>query len=375
MASPHNKLTDIPLISTTEVGLNNFLSYRPMGFLALTAAFGETKKIAMITALLFLMPFATLAQTYTPMSLHSGPSWAPNGHVIAFSAAYTGNYNIHTIDIWSGEQSIVSAHPANDMYPSWSPNGRWLAYYSDRPNEIGPFPPDSVVYKVRGLYETYARDGYRPSWSPDGRTIVAHFRGEKGNYEIYRMNHQGRERVPITDNWATDVHPKFSPDGSRIVFVSDRDYQPEIYVMNADGSDQTRLTNSPSFDIDPVWSPDGSKIAFISNRLGQFDIFVMDADGSNLRVLAHSPSIDMAPVWSPNGEKILFSSNRNGYFDLYVMDSDGSNLQQLTSSEHHEIYGTWSPRGSRIAYLSTERGEMNLYVMNANGSRKRQLTR
>lgn len=331
-------------------------------------------KFNLIIGLVVIFPVHAMGQTYTPMSLHSGPSWAPNGHIIAYAASYTGNYNIHTIDIWSGDRTVVSEHPANDLYPAWSPNGRWLAYFSDRPNEIGPFPPDTVVYNVRGLYETYARDGYRPSWSPDGGTIAAHFRGEKGNYEIYLMNRQGRERRPITDNLATDVHPKFSPDGSKIVFVSDRDYQPEIYVMDADGSNQTRLTNSASYDLDPVWSPDGQKIAFISNRLGVFDIFVMDADGSNKISLSHSPAVDMAPVWSPDGKKILFSSNRNGYFDLFVMNADGSDLNQLTSSEHHEIYGTWSPRGSRIAYLSSEHGEMHLYVMNANGSRKRQLT-
>lgn len=323
----------------------------------------------------FLKATQLIAQTYTPHSLHTGPSWAPNGHVIAYSAAYHGTYDIYTVDIWTGERTRVSDHPANDLYPAWAPNGRWLAYYSDRPSEFGPFPPDSIVYNVRGLYETYARDGYRPSWSPDGQIIAAHFRGEKGNYEIYLMDRRGRDRRPITDTWATNVHPKFSPDGSKIVFVSDRDMQAEIYVMDADGGNQTRLTNSPAFDLDPVWSPDGNKIAFMSNRLDSFDIFVMNSDGSGMRVLASSPSIDMAPVWSPDGQKILFSSNRYGYFDLFVMDNDGSNLIRLTSSEFHEFYGTWSPQGSRIAFLSTEYGQPHLFVMNASGARKRQLTR
>src|SRR5690625_6464055 len=73
------------------------------------------------------------------------------------------------------------------------------------------------------------------------------------------MNQAGRERIPLTQTYATNVHPRFSPDGSKIVFISDRDHQPEIYVMNADGSEQTRLTNSVYFDLDPVWSPDGSQ--------------------------------------------------------------------------------------------------------------------
>ncbi|MDX1642280.1 MAG: hypothetical protein R3220_11315, partial [Balneolaceae bacterium] len=248
---------------------------------------------------IFLAPALLFAQTYTPKSLHNGPSWSPNGMVIAYAAAHSGDYNVYTIDIWSMEQQQITNHPANDIYPEWAPNGRWLAYYSDRPSEIPPFPPDTVIYNVKGLYETYARDGYRPSWSPAGDRIVAHFKSEDGDYEIYTMNRQGKDRVPITDNLATDVHPRFSPDGEKIVFISDRDYRPEIYVMNKDGSDKTRLTNSDSYDIDAVWSPDGKKIAFISNRLGSFDVFVMNADGSDVELLTKdSPAIDIAPVWS-----------------------------------------------------------------------------
>lgn len=332
-------------------------------------------KASLLFWALSVVPVILFGQTYTPKSLHNGPSWAPNGMIIAYAASHSGDFNVYTIDIWSMEQQQITDHPANDMYPAWAPNGLSLAFYSDRPSEIPPFPPDTVIYNVKGLYETYARDGYRPSWSPDGRTIVAHFRDEDGDYEIYTMNKEGKERVAVTHNLATDVHPRFSPDGEKIVFISDRDYRPEIYVMNADGSDQTRLTNSDSYDIDPVWSPDGKKIAFISNRLGSFDVFMMNADGTDKQLLTESPSIDIAPVWSPDGEKILFSSNRSGYFDLFVIDIDSREIIQLTDSEYHEFYGSWSPNGTRIAYLSTEYGEPHLYLMNASGKRKRRLTR
>jgi Tol biopolymer transport system component len=321
-----------------------------------------------------VMPSDLNAQEYSPRSLHNGPAWAPNGYSIAFAASYSGNFNVYTIDIWSLERRQITRHSANDMYPAWSPNGRLIAFYSDRVNETGPFPPDSVVYKVKDLYETYARDGYRPSWSPQGVTIAAHFRSERGNYEIYLMNSAGKDRRPITDNMATDVHPKFSPDGEKIVFLSDRDYDPEIYVMNKDGSEQTRLTESEAYDVDPVWSPDSKKIAYSSNMFGSFDIFVMNADGTDKRLLTESPSIDIAPTWSPDGKKILFSSNRSGYFNLYIVDVESGNVERLTDSDFHEYHGSWSPNGSRIAYLSTKMGEPHLYLMNSDGTRKRQLT-
>jgi Tol biopolymer transport system component len=84
----------------------------------------------------------------------------------------------------------------------------------------------------------------------------------------------------------TYVAPAWSPDGRKIVFVSDRDGNSEIYVMNANGSGQRSLTRNPAYDADPAWSPDGRKLAFVSNRDGSYGIYVMNADGSGQRRLA-----------------------------------------------------------------------------------------
>src|SRR5690625_6246818 len=111
-----------------------------------------------LTPLLFFLAGSLSAQNYTPKSLHSGPAWSPDGFKIAYSALHNDNYEIYAIDIWNREKTRVTHHPANDMYPAWSPDGRSIAYYSDRPIEFGPFPPDTVIYNVKGLYETFARE-------------------------------------------------------------------------------------------------------------------------------------------------------------------------------------------------------------------------
>ncbi|MDZ7693785.1 MAG: hypothetical protein U5K69_22145 [Balneolaceae bacterium] len=216
------------------------------------------------------------------------------------------NYDIYVINLADNKKEQVTSHPANDHYHSWSPDGQNIAFYSDRESTVPPHPPNTVVYKVKGLFETYARDGYKPSWSPDGRTILAHLRTERGNYEIYSMNRRGRDRKPLTWNSSSDIHPSYSPDGERIVFVSGRDNQPEIYIMNADGTNQTRLTRSPAYTIDPVWSPDGKKIAYISNQSGFFDIYVMDEDGSTNRRLTKALSDDISPHGRPMANKFFF---------------------------------------------------------------------
>jgi hypothetical protein len=114
-----------------------------------------------------------------------------------------------------------------------------------------------------------------PSWSPDGKKIAFDSLRD-GNYEIYVMNVDGSGIKRLTNSPAHDGVPSWSPDGKKIAFSSDRDGNDEIYVMNADGSDQKRLTNNPAVDGCPSWSPDGKKLAFVLLRDDNPEIYIMD---------------------------------------------------------------------------------------------------
>src|SRR3984893_16616738 len=111
--------------------------------------------------------------------------------------------------------------------------------------------------------------------------------------------------LPIS---AIDIQPEWSPDGSKIVFTSNRDglFNTEIYVMNANGSGVTRLTFNPAIDDSPDWSPDGMKIVFASNRTGllDFEIWVENANGANPVRLTNGPRASVRPSWSPDGAQI-----------------------------------------------------------------------
>lgn len=122
--------------------------------------------------------------------------------------------------------------------------------------------------------------------------------------------------------------PAWSPDGSKIAFMSDRDGGDiEIYVMNADGSHQMRLTHAPGRDAHPSWSRDGAQIYFQSPREGgREQVYVMDADGANQRRLTHNIQFSGVPLSSPDGRRIRFMINEAPSLDvqhwqIYVMDA------------------------------------------------------
>ena len=175
----------------------------------------------------------------------------------------------------------------------------------------------------------------------------------------------------LTNHPAYDRLPDWSPDGTKIAFVSSRDGSPsQIYVMDADGKNQTRLTDGPLQKRYPDWSPDGGKIAFtVRDRINHIE--VMDADGDNRAVLERDA---LTPSWSPDGGKIAFVSGRDGGGEIYVIGADGQGLERVT----HGLLGaqspSFSPDGLRIAYYSSHEEFHHIYVMGTNGKNRNRLT-
>ena len=238
----------------------------------------------------------------------------------------------------------------------------------------------------------------------DAQAQIAFVSDRDRNDEIYVMDDDGKNQRNLTNHPSDDYAPSWSPDGTRIVFMSDRDgHVPkgdvlptfEIYVMDADGGNQQNLTNDPSHDMYPAWSPDGKRIAFTSYRDGHVhaihgrptaEIYVMDADGGNPQHLTNDLNDDRYPSWSPDGKRIVFSSERDGHFigefeitssEIYLMDADGGNQQKLTENRKNDFSPSWSPDGKRIAFSSDRKGDFvnsEIYVMDADGGNQQKLT-
>jgi len=215
------------------------------------------------------------------------------------------------------------------------------------------------------------------------------FQSNRHGNNIHTINPTGGTATDLTRSDGNS-DPAFSPDGTRIAFVSGGALGYDIFVMNADGGGRRQLTNTGSADMEPTWSPDGTKIAFVSNTFaldGQsdYEIWVMNADGSDQHPITNNSSSETQPAWSPDGSKIAFESRQ----DIYVMDADGNNQTNITpdsptgcSSNCYQGLDedpAWSPDGSKIAYVHgygppdnpfAGGGVPNIWTMDANGNNK-----
>ena len=242
--------------------------------------------------------------------------------------------------------------------------GAWLIAFSNDRDGDG----DAEIYvmeadgeNVKQLTDVPGWDDY-PSWSPDGSRMV--FTSDRdGDEDIYVMDVDGRNVRQLTDDPSIDFDASWSPDGTKVVFTSDRDGEPALYLMDGDGGNVRQLTNSSGGDYDATWSPDSTQIAFTSGRDGNFDIYLMDADGGNVRQLTSDPGWDDFPAWSPDGTQIAFHSDRNGDDYLYVMDADGENIRQLTNGPGGDDYPVWSPDSRYIAFQHGRNGGYHISLM------------
>jgi WD40 repeat protein len=187
---------------------------------------------------------------------------------------------------------------------------------------------------------------------------------------------------------ANDYNPSISPDGTKLVFVSDRDGAPQLYLMTANGNSYPqRLNMDGCLTQVPTWSPDGrtlyweqqcsgGKYALMKGDLQYTDEGASWASATltNIRALTDQGSDNRFPRVAPDGKRIAFTSYRDGNAEIYLMNADGSAVTRLTNSAGDDESASWSSNGSQLAFASNRDGDYEVYVMNTDGSGQSQLT-
>jgi Tol biopolymer transport system component len=286
------------------------------------------------------------------VALALASSAGATGHALRYTLTYEQRYHfadqsseLFTVSLSTGRPRQLTHNKAYDDRPAWSPDGRELAFISDR-GPLGGYELFVMAADGSDVHQltpdSSGGGNLDPAWSPDGaRLAYVH----AGVVEI--TDRAGTTQAPILETAGAYVRdPAWSPDGKRIAYVRDG----FLFSIAVDGSDNRRVATGVTQDGRPAWSPDGKRIAFASARTsdGDSDIFVVDADGRNVRDLTNHPAFDGAPAWSPDGHWLAFTSDRlaNYHTEIYVMRSDGSGLTRVTHTGLNWQHDSpaWRPR-------------------------------
>lgn len=248
-----------------------------------------------------------------------------------------------------------------------------IVFVSDRDGNDELYMMDYDGQNQARLTFNTLRD-YMPSWSPDGKTI-AYTSYKNLNAGLYLLNLEAG-KVTAVSTRGTNFSPSFSPDGKKLAFCSTMDGNTEIYLANSDGNNIRRLTFNEAIDASPSWSPTSREIAFVSDRSGQGQpqVYIMDAEGSNVRRISFGGSYHDAPAWSPTGDRIVYVSRVENIFDLYVLNLRNNQIIKLTESNARNESPSWSSDGRHIVFSSNLSGSLQLYAIDYDGANLRRLT-
>lgn len=225
------------------------------------------------------------------------------------------------------------------------------------------------------LYEEGVENAY-PRFSQDGARIL-YQSNRTGKWQLYVINRDGSGNQRITNDEFNNYMADWSPDNKRIAFVSDRSGNEDIYVMNADGNGVTNLSKHPARDIHPYWTPDGTSMFFNTNRDDPegLSIYQMTADGGNPQRVSVTRDVETCARLSPDGSKIVYLQAVGGINDdIVVLDVAGKKLVNLTESNAAEGWPCWTPDGKRVIFSSTHPGTFALYAVARDGGPAVQLT-
>jgi TolB protein len=228
------------------------------------------------------------------------------------------------------------------LTPRFSPTRQEITYMS-----FGGGQPRVYLLQLetgqRELVGNFPGMTFAPRFSPDGQKVAMSLGRDDGNSNIFAMDLRSRTTQRLTDSNAIDTSPSYSPDGSRIVFTSDRGGRSQIYVMGADGSNPQRISFGEGTYSTPVWSPRGDLVAFTKQAGGEFAIGVMRPDGSGERILT-SGFHNEGPTWAPNGRVLMFFRDRagGGGPQLFSIDLTGRN-EQPVATPNFGSDPAWSP--------------------------------
>ncbi|MGH9722233.1 MAG: protein kinase domain-containing protein, partial [Bryobacteraceae bacterium] len=372
----------------------------------------------------------TFAQVTDEPGAELFPSLAPAGGSVAYASKASGNWDIYVRLVGRDESTNLTKDSLeDDMQPAFSPDGKQIAFRSDREGG-GVFTMGVDGSHVRRITEA----GFNPAWSPDGRRVlyaeegVARPEDRTGSLsQLWFVEVGSGRKTLVGKNDA--VQAQWSPRGSFIAYWAiDLDGRRDIWTVPAAGGQPVRITRDEYLNWNPVWSPDGAYLYYCSNRGGRTGIwrvpikessgeprgaaepirtpapytshlsfsrdgrrmsYVHQVTTGRISMVRFDPARELVlsepkevtqssrgasrPALSPDGKWLAFNTTEQQE-DLFVISADGSGLRQLTNNNSRNRGPRWSPDGKRIAYFSTRSSDWEIWTVDVDGGGLRQMT-
>ncbi len=319
-----------------------------------------------------------------PFGLLRFVSWSPDGRFLAFADQGPDEepYAIFLVSVESLERHKLTAPPAEylgDSYPVFSPDGKTLAFV----RVVSAAVSDIYLLSVVGGEPRRLTFG-NPwiiglDWTPDGSEIVYSSGLLTSGNSLWRISASGGapERSALGREKAS--YPSISGQGHRLAYrqgVSDSNiWRIELQSSTGRGGSPTRLIASTRLEGGTQFSPDGKKITFCSGRSGSTEIWICDSDGSNcFQLTSFQGPLTCTPRWSPDGQQIAFDSRPEGHGDIFVVDVERRVPRRLTTATSDDVVPSWSNDGRWIYFASNRSGTRQVWKASAEGGPAVQVT-
>ncbi len=248
---------------------------------------------------------------------NTNPVWSPDGREIAFQSTRTGNPQIYVMPSVGGAAHSFPNQPPWATWPAWSPDGKTIVFsggVDQTQAQLYSVPVDAS--HMPAPITNVDRPAVDAVWMPDGSSLLFMLTTVSGRHTIAAIRPDGSGMHELTTEPSStgtptpvgrpttcdpeDQSPRPSPDGKWVTFFSVRACNEDVFVMDATGAGLTNVTQNPAGDITPSWAPDGSRLVFASNRDGAYRLYVVGRDGGHLTPLAPGDGAyeDTFPTWS-----------------------------------------------------------------------------
>lgn len=324
------------------------------GMLRIEYELWDVNKQASLLAQAFTVPAGDLRgvahqiadQIYEKITGVRGAFWTRIAYITAVGLGNNTTYSLLVADSDGYNPQVVARSKESLLSPSWSPDGRKLAYVSFESGNSNIYVQD-ITTGSRQLVESH-RKGINgaPAWSPDGSKLAVAL-SYVGNLELFVLDLASRQETRLTNSLSIDTEPVWAPDGQSIYFTSDRSGRPQIYQLPASGGSAQRVSFQGQNNAEASVSYDGKQIAMVQGNGNVYRIVVMDRSlGDQVRPLSPGP-IDESPSFAPNASMLLYAATEGRRGVLYAVSADGLVRQRLVLSDGDVREPAWGPYRQR----------------------------